>query len=226
MASLRSGKVNIKTLHAWDLTPDRASEIQLRIKSQVSATDGFTQIECIAGVDVSYKVHRGEAIVAVLSFPTLELIEHCTHVGDITFPYIPGLFSFREIPLLIPALEQIKTVPQLILADGHGIAHPNRLGLASHLGILTDIPTIGCAKSKFIGTYKDPLEQRGAYSFLYHEEERIGAVVRTRTNTKPVFVSTGHKISLEKAIEVVLMCTTKYRLPEPLRWAHRMGKDH
>ena len=223
---MRSGKIIVKSLHAWDVSVKEALRLQHLIKSQVSAVDDLNHIEMIAGVDVNYGKKTGQAGVAVFSFPAMELIESCSHLGEITFPYMPGLFSFREIPLLIPALEKVKNIPQLILVDGHGIAHPSRLGIASHLGILMDIPTIGCAKSKFVGTFVDPLKTRGAYSFLYHGEDIIGAVVRTRYNTTPLYVSIGHKISLEKAIEVVLMCTGKYRLPDPLRFAHIIGKCH
>jgi deoxyribonuclease V len=150
----------------------------------------------------------------------LEVLETRVVEGEVSFPYVPGLFSFREIPLLIPALEKLKTTPNVMLVDGQGTAHPQRMGLAAHLGILMDIPTIGCAKSRLIGTHEEPSKEKGAYTYLYDKAEVIGVVLRTRTNISPVYVSIGHKISLPTTVELVLKCTTKFRIPEPLRTAH------
>ena len=160
--------------------------------------------------------------MAVLSYPELDLLEFNIYESEINFPYVPGLLSFREIPVLIPLLKKIRIPPDLILTDGQGIAHPRRMGLATHLGILTNIPTIGCAKSKLFGTYKNPSNQKGSYQYLTNKKTIIGAMVRTRAKVAPVFISSGHKISLNTSINYVLKCCTKYRLPEPIRFAHNL----
>ena len=218
--------MRIERLHPWNVTPAEAVEIQMDLKERISPVDDFDKIEQVGGVDVTYKKGstKATAAVVVLSFPGLAVLETQVVEGEVSFPYIPGLFSFREIPLLIPALEKLKTIPQVILVDGQGIAHPQRMGLAAHLGILLDIPTIGCAKSRFIGTHEKPAKEKGACSYLYDHDEVIGAVVRTRTNISPVYVSIGHKISLSTAVELALKSTTKFRIPEPLRTAHQMSR--
>jgi len=215
-------KMRIEKLHPWNVTPVEAAKIQKDLKKQVSLIDDFNKIERVGGVDVNYKKGSGKATAAavVLSFPGLEVWETQVVEGEVSFPYVPGLFSFREIPLLIPALEKLKTTPQVMLVDGQGIAHPQRMGLAVHLGILMNIPTIGCAKSRLLGTHENPSKKKGAFTNLYDQGEIIGAVVRTRTDISPVYVSIGHKISLPTALEIVLKCTTKFRIPEPLRAAH------
>jgi deoxyribonuclease V len=214
--------MRIKRLHPWNVTPAEAVEIQKDLKERVSLIDDFGKIERVGGADVSYKkgTDKATAATVVFSFPGLEVLEAQVVEGEVSFPYVPGLFSFREIPLLIPVLEKLKTPPHLMLVDGQGIAHPQRMGLAAHLGVLLDIPTFGCAKSRLIGTHEEPSKEKGAYTYLYDKGEVIGAVVRTRTNISPVYVSTGHKISLPTAVEFVLKCTTKFRIPEPLRAAH------
>jgi deoxyribonuclease V len=214
--------MRIEKLHPWNVTPAEAVKIQKDLKERVSLIDDFNKIELVDGVDVKYKKGSAKATAAavVLSFPGLEVLETQVVEGEVSFPYVPGLFSFREIPLLIPALEKLKTTPHVMLVDGQGIAHPQRMGLAAHLGILMDIPTIGCAKSRLLGTHEEPVKEKGAYAYLYDKAEVIGAVLRTRTNISPVYVSIGHKISLPTAVELVLMCTTKFRIPEPLRTAH------
>ena len=214
--------MRIEKLHPWNVTPVEAAKIQKDLKKQVSLIDDFNKIERVGGVDVNYKKGSGKATAAavVLSFPGLEVWETQVVEGEVSFPYVPGLFSFREIPLLIPALEKLKTTPQVMLVDGQGIAHPQRMGLAVHLGILMNIPTIGCAKSRLLGTHENPSKKKGAFTNLYDQGEIIGAVVRTRTDISPVYVSIGHKISLPTALEIVLKCTTKFRIPEPLRAAH------
>ncbi|MHC4689392.1 MAG: endonuclease V [Planctomycetota bacterium] len=162
--------------------------------------------------------------VKVLKVPELEILETNSAVRKVRFPYIPGLLSFREGPVCIAAVKKLKSKTDIFLVDGQGVAHPRRLGLASHLGLFFDKPTIGCAKSRLTGSYREPGIRKGAYAFLNDEKksEIIGAVVRTRTNVKSVFVSVGHKCSLEDAIKTILECTSKYRLPEPTRLAHQM----
>jgi deoxyribonuclease V len=218
--------MRIKRLHPWGVTPLEAAKIQVDLEERVSLIDDFSKIERVGGVDVSYKKGSSKATAAavVLSFPGLAVLETEVVEGEVSFPYVPGLFSFREIPLLIPALEKLKTQPHLMLVDGQGIAHPQRMGLAVHLGILMDIPTIGCTKSRLMGTHEEPSKEKGAYTYLYDKGEVIGAVVRTRTNISPLYVSIGHKISLNTSIHYVLQCTTGFRLPEPLRAAHHLGR--
>lgn len=221
-----NGWVKIKILHPWDVTPLEAVEIQRSIRELVSSIDDFDKIQRVAGVDVNfnYKKNRARAAVVVLGFPRMNRIDEAAAEGEISFPYLPGLFAFREIPLLVPALEKLTTQPHLMIVNGQGMAHPERVGLASHLGVLTDIPTIGCARSRFIGTYQPPRKEKGASTYLYDNEKIIGAVVRTRTNVAPLYVSIGHRISLSRAVEYVLKCTRQFRLPEPLRAAHRLTR--
>ena len=216
--------MKIKRLHPWNVTPSEAKEIQKKIAGAVSTVDDFTKIERIAGADVGYKNNRTRAAIVVFGYPELDIVDYEVVEGAIGFPYVPGLLSFREIPPLLQVVEKLKTYPDLVIADGQGIAHPLRLGVASHLGILTGIPTIGCAKSRLIGTYRDPGEEKGSFTSLYDNDEIIGAVVRTRAKVSPVYVSCGHKISLKSAVEYILTCTTKFRLPEPIRSAHRMTR--
>jgi deoxyribonuclease V len=221
--------MKIKKLHPWKVMPDEALEIQRFLKERVSLTDDFPGagfIETVAGVDVCYKKDSNRAVAAavVLSFPELEILDSAVVEGEVGFPYIPGLFSFREIPLLIPALEKLKVEPCLVMADGQGIAHPQRFGLASHLGVLTGIPTVGCARSRLIGIHKEPSAVKGAFAYLYDKGEAVGAVVRTRAHVSPLYVSCGYGISLETAVDYVLKCCIKFRLPEPLRSAHHLSR--
>lgn len=221
--------MKIKNLHPWKVTPDEAVELQRFLRERVSLTDDFQGagvIDTVAGVDVCYRKDSNRAVAAavVLSFPGLEILDSAAAEGEVGFPYIPGLFSFREIPLLIPALEKLKVEPHLVMADGQGIAHPQRFGLASHLGVLTGIPTIGCARSRLIGTHKEPSAVKGAFAYLFDKGEVIGAVVRTRAHVSPVYVSCGFKISLETAVDYVLKCCSGFRLPEPLRCAHHLSR--
>lgn len=182
-------------------------------------------IRKIAAVDVSFpRKGKARAGVVLLRFPHLEILETAQRTGSALFPYIPGLLSFREIPVLLKAFGALRSRPECILCDGQGIAHPRRMGLASHLGILLEIPTIGCAKSRLIGSFQEPPPNRGAFSPLLDDQgETLGAVLRTRAQVKPLFVSPGHLIDLEKAVELVLACSPKFRIPEPLRLAHRLA---
>lgn len=161
------------------------------------------------------------AAAVVYSFPELQLVETATARLPLTFPYVPGLLSFREIPVCLEAIKKIKRAVDLWLIDGQGIAHPRQMGLASHLGLFLQAPTIGCAKSRLIGTHDEPGPNKGDYTWLYDKENKIGAVLRTRNNVKPLFISPGHLCSFENAIDYTLVCTTKYRLPEPTRIAHQ-----
>ncbi|MDP2919066.1 MAG: deoxyribonuclease V [Dehalococcoidia bacterium] len=212
-----------RQLHDWDLTTREAVHLQEQLAPLVSAVEAPDNFRLIAGVDVSVQRLRGEgtAAVVVLDYPGLELHEVKVVHGNVPFPYVPGLLSFRELPLVLQAFEQLTVTPELVLVDGQGLAHPRRFGIAAHLGLLLDVPTIGCAKSRLIGTYEEPGVEAGSNSDLKDGDEVVGAVVRTRSGTKPVYVSIGHKVSLSQAIRWVLMSTCGFRIPEPLRLAHR-----
>lgn len=212
--------------HEWTLSTEEAIAIQEQLSSEVITEDELKQnIEFVAGVDMGFeedgKVSR--AAVAVLSYPNLEIVETSIAYCPTTFPYIPGFLSFREVPAVLDALEKLKITPDIILCDGQGIAHPRRFGIASHLGVIVDIPTIGVAKSLLIGKHEPLGEAKGSWQPLIYKKQTVGAVVRTRTGVKPVYVSPGHRISLPTAIDYALCCTTKYRLPETTRVADRLA---
>jgi len=224
----------MKKLHSWNLSYSRARKVQSDLACKVEFTRLKESPRLIAGIDCAFS-RDGERIfaaVVVLRPPQFELVEAMSASRKVTFPYIPGLLSFREAPVCIAAVEKLRNQPDVFIVDGQGIAHPRRLGLAAHLGLFLDQPTIGCAKSRLTGIYEEPLFDKGSYSLLRDEKGTqntksgiIGAVVRTRTNVKPVFVSVGHKCLLEDAIRVVLGCAVRYRLPEPTRLAHQeVGK--
>ncbi|QDL09036.1 deoxyribonuclease V [Brasilonema octagenarum UFV-E1] len=220
--------MKISQRHAWSLTVDEARKIQETLRYEVITEDKLKQpIQYVAGVDMGFEADGtiSRAAVAVLSFPDLQLQETSLARRPTTFPYIPGFLSFREIPAVLDALEKIQTIPDLILCDGQGIAHPRRFGIACHLGLIVDIPTIGVAKSLLIGKYEDLPETRGSCVPLIDKEETIGVVLRTRTKVKPLYISSGHRISLPTAIDYVLRCTTKYRLPETTRIADKLASS-
>ena len=220
--------LEIDPSHPWPQNLAEAKVIQETLQPQVIAEDQLETIKYVAGVDLGFEDNDtiGKAAVAVLSFPQLELVEQAITRLPTTFPYIPGFLSFREIPAIIKAMEKLELVPNLILCDGQGLAHPRRFGLACHLGVLLDLPTIGVAKSWLIGEYEELGSKKGSWQPLWDKGERVGAIVRSRSNVKPIYVSIGHKISLETAIDLVLRCAPKYRLPETTRWADRLASSH
>ncbi|MEJ2738571.1 MAG: deoxyribonuclease V [Dehalococcoidia bacterium] len=215
--------VIIRQLHDWNPNIGEAKQIQLELARQVSRkNEGNKHFNTVAGVDISGAGPDNTAIAAivVLSFPDNKISDIVRTKEKITFPYISGFLSFREIPVLISAFKSLTHEPDIIMVDGQGIAHPRRFGLASHLGVLLDIPTIGCAKSRLCGHHETPENVTGAYTELIDNDEVIGAVVKTKTNVKPVYVSIGHKIDLQSSIKYVVQCCSGYRLPEPTRLAH------
>ena len=219
------GKLHLHHEHRWDIMPKEAVALQRQLCGLVERSDRLGTVQRVAGVDVGFEAGNTitRAAVAVLSFPELTLDHHAIARLPTSFPYVPGLLSFREIPAVLKALEQLPQLPDLLLCDGQGIAHPRRIGIAAHLGILTDLPTIGVAKSRLVGEH-DPLPQeKGSWVPLRDHDEVVGAVVRTRSGVAPLYVSLGHRISLQTAIDYVLACTTRYRLPETTRWAHRLA---
>lgn len=213
--------MEIPLIESWPKTVQEAKIVQESLRNQVIKYNQLNSVKYVAGVDVGFKDNYtiSQAAVVVLSFPDLKLQESAITSIPTTFPYIPGFLSFREIPVILQALATISLKPDLILCDGQGLAHPRRFGLASHLGVLLDIPTIGVAKSLLVGKYAELPENKGNWVYLIHKKEIVGAVVRSRDKVKPIYVSIGHRISLETAINYVLKCTTKYRLPETTRQA-------
>jgi deoxyribonuclease V len=209
--------------HAWDLSPTEAIALQKELSAQVIRETKLGSVATVAGIDASYRDGVARAAVAVLSYPALEMIDHAVVTRLTSFPYVPGLLSFREGPGVLDTLERLKIRPDLLIFDGQGLAHPRRFGLACHIGLLADIPSIGCAKSRLSGQYREPGGERGDYTLLLDKGETIGAAVRTRRGAKPVFVSIGHRVDLPTSIDYVLNCCHGYRLPETTRWAHRLA---
>lgn len=214
--------MKVQYLHDWKVTATQAQQIQKQLAGQVSKQSEFTEPQLIAGVDISGPDRQGVArgAVVVLRYPELTLIERRVAEQKLTFPYVPGLLSFREAPLITAACEHLSLTPDLIIVDGQGVAHPRRLGLASHLGLLLDTPTIGCAKSRLCGSHDEVGLEPGCHTELIDYGEVVGAVLRTKANTNPLYVSIGHKIDLESALKWVMSCCRGYRLPEPTRLAH------
>jgi len=219
--------MKINQHHDWPLTAEDAIAIQNQLRSQVITEDQLGDVQYVAGVDLGFEEDGAisRAAVAVLSFPDLQLQEKAIAKRPTTFPYIPGFLSFREIPAILDALETVSITPELIVCDGQGIAHPRRLGIACHLGVLIDIPTIGAAKSLLVGKHDEVPVEKGNWQPLRYRGEVVGAVLRSRTGVKPLYVSPGHRISLPTAIDYVLRCTTKYRLPETTRWADKLASN-
>ena len=213
------------SLHNWDVQPSKAAEIQNHLRKRAILYDDFKPIETVAGVDVGFdiKSNYGKAAIVVLHASSLEIVESAVAESQLCFPYVPGLLSFREIPVILQALSRLNRIPDLLLCDGQGIAHPRRFGIACHLGVLTDLPAIGVAKTKLIGDHDKVPEKKGKWTKLDDNGETIGAVLRTRERVKPLYISPGHKISLESSVSWVMKCVTRYRLPETTRYAHNFS---
>ena len=214
--------MQVEKLHSWQVTTIEALDIQRRLAGQISRTSQVTTPHFIAGVDISSGNTKEIATgaVVIVEYPELRIVEIQIAKERLSFPYVPGLLSFRESPLMLAACEKLKVTPDLILVDGQGITHPRRLGLASHLGLLLNTPTIGCAKSRLCGQHEAPGLEPGRYAEVVDQGETIGVALRTKAGVKPVYVSIGHKVDLETAIHRVLECCRGYRLPEPTRLAH------
>ncbi|MDX1931615.1 MAG: deoxyribonuclease V [Capsulimonadales bacterium] len=210
--------------HRWDLTVDEAIAVQRELAAQVRTTNDFDPdaLRTVAGIDASYR-DEGKASVVVLSYPDLTVVEEATATARAEFPYVPGLLSFRESPLALDALAKLSALPDLLMLDGQGIAHPRRFGIACHLGVLLDRPTIGVAKSVLTGKYEEPGEEPGSVSPLTYRGEVLGMAVRAKKRTNPLIVSVGHRIDLETAVRLVLACVRGYRLPETTRRAHNLA---
>jgi deoxyribonuclease V len=210
----------------WPTNAKDAIAIQKALRDSVQISDDHAPITHIAGVDCSYDIKRNMsfAIIVIMKLNELIPIEIVRAELPTSFPYIPGLLSFREIPVILAAYKQLQIQPDLLMVDGHGIAHPRRLGIAAHLGVLLNIPSIGVAKKKLTGKYQEPHETKGSCNDLTDKEIKIGTVLRSKDKVNPLFISPGHRVGQEKAVELVLQCLTKYRLPEPTRIADKISK--
>lgn len=213
--------------HPWDLSSSEAEALQIELSAQVITHDCLGQVKTVAGVDVAYDKYSNKLVAAavVLDAVSLNVLDSAVAKDIERFPYIPGLFSFRELPPIAQALQQLTIAPDLIICDGQGIAHPRRFGLACHLGVLFDVPTIGCGKTRLVGEADEPRNNRGDFSPLIDRGETIGQLLRTQTGIKPVYVSVGHKVALSTASEWVLRLATHYRLPETTRFADQKVKQ-
>ncbi|HEY5639677.1 MAG TPA: deoxyribonuclease V [Dehalococcoidia bacterium] len=225
--------MRLERLHEWDVTAAEAIALQKELAPRVIRAGDPGDVRLIAAADLAFvdrrwprQPTRGRAAVVLMRYPELEVVEEQVVEGDVSFPYIPGLLSFREAPLLAQALERLDEAPDLLLIDGQGYAHPRRFGIASHIGLMAGLPTIGCAKSRLCGEHAEPAQPRGAGVELRDGGEVIGTVLRTRSAVKPLYVSVGHMIGLEAAAEWVLRLAPRFRLPEPIRVADALSKGH
>lgn len=212
--------------HRWDLSPKEAVKLQQKLRGRVIKHGEIKNIRYVAGADVSVSPDRltMKAAVVVLTYPGLQPVEQATAHGDPCFPYVPGLLSFREGPLLLDCFKKLKQRPDVIIFDGQGIAHPRGFGIAAHIGVWLETASIGCAKSPLYGNYEIPNNEKGAFNYITDSGgKKIGACLRSRSGVKPVFISVGHRISLNRAVGVVLKCTPRFRLPEPIRSAHNLA---
>jgi deoxyribonuclease V len=244
---MKDKPIGVAHEHRWDVTPADARNIQEELRAHWKGEDAFDAIRTVAGLDASFVLTGSQALkkpisrwnrlrdanraigcVVMYRFPEMEEIERAYAILPLEFPYVPGLLSFREIPVLLAALRKLQVMPDLLFCDAQGYAHPRRMGLASHLGVVLDLPTIGCAKSLLIGAHKSVAQKAGSWTPLIDEKaggERIGAVVRTRDGVKPIYVSQGHRISLETSIRVTLAVTDGYRIPRPTRDADHFAGE-
>jgi deoxyribonuclease V len=210
--------------HSWTVTPKEAVQIQRRLANRITLRGTVRRPSLVAGADLAFCPDRKQCVAGVVVWDvrkqevTEQHVVHC----KVRFPYVPGLLSFREAPAILTALRRLRCTPDVFMCDGQGYAHPRRFGLACHMGLLIDLPTVGCAKSILVGECDEPGFRRGSTARLLHHGETIGAAVRTRDHVKPVYVSVGHRLSLQAAIELTLLCGTRYRLPEPTRLADRL----
>ncbi len=213
--------MNTVAPHPWRVSTTEAREIQLHLRDRVSFEPDFGEVRTVAGVDVGMRGDVARAAVVVLAYPSMTPVEQSLAEVAASMPYVPGLLSFREAPAILAACEKLDIEPDLFVFDGQGVAHPRRFGIASHVGVILDKPSIGCAKSRLCGTHHEPARKAGSYVYLHDGEDVIGAVLRTRDKVSPVYVSVGHRTDLETAIQYVLGCCKGYRLPETTRYAHR-----
>ena len=213
---------NYTRLHDWAVEPREAVQVQQQLRERLVLKPLDKSVETIAGADISFNKYSPTlfAGIVVLALPSLELVEEVGVEAKTQFPYVPGLLSFREAPPLLEAWQKLRTTPDALMLDGQGIAHPRRLGIASHIGLFIGVPSFGCAKSVLVGTYEEPLHERGAWTPMTHQGEIVGAALRTKPRSRPIYVSPGHLIDLNDSIQLTLACNGGYRQPEPTRRAH------
>lgn len=216
--------VRLHHAHPWNLSPKEAIAVQQQLRSLVRLEPLPAPPRTIAGLDVSIRGDLAQVAISVLDTATLEVVDEAVQRGPVPFPYVPGLLSFREIPAILPALEQLRIEPDVLMLDGQGLAHPRRFGIACHLGVLLDRPAFGVAKSLLVGAFENLDEARGATAPLTHKGEAVGQAVRTRTGVSPVYVSVGHQIGLSEAVALALSTCSRYRIPEPTRQAHLLSR--
>ena len=217
----------MKPLHSWQVDIREAIRIQEDLRGRLILEKTFSEMRTIGGGDVAYSKDKNFLFgaIAVLSFPKLDIVEIATVRGEISFPYIPGLLSFRESPILIKAFRKLKIKPDVMIYDGQGIAHPRGFGLASHMGLWLDLPSIGCTKNPLVGDFIYPGSSKGSFELIRKEGKEVGAVLRTREKVKPLFLSPGHRIDLQTSIQIILATCSRFRIPEPLRKAHQASRN-
>ena len=210
-----------------NITPQQAIELQTGLREQLQIQPLNIEITTIAGADISFNKYSTTvyAGIVVMQFPSLQVIETSGVTDKTNFPYVPGLLAFREVPALSKAWEKLKIKPDVLVLDGHGIAHPRRMGIAAHFGVVMNTPTLGCAKSLLTGKYTEPAIEAGSATDLFSKNELIGKVLRTKKNVKPVFISPGNLVSMEQSLAIILQCVRKYRIPEPTRLAHNFVNE-
>lgn len=213
--------------HSWDLSPKEAIELQKELKDAIVLKDLKRPVQYVAGADVSFNKFEPEVYtgIVVLEYESMRVVAHSLVMGKAGFPYIPGLLSFREIPSLIEAWESLPMQPDIVMLDGHGIAHPRRMGIAAHFGLLAGVPSLGCAKKLLTGTTEDPETEKGSYTIIRKNEDILGWSLRTKNKVKPMFVSPGHLCSMEDCRQIALHCSRGYRMPEPTRRAHLLVNE-
>jgi deoxyribonuclease V len=216
----------MKELHSWNVSPEEAVQIQENLRSRIVLRTNFSKVRTIGGGDVAYSKKRNLLFgaIVVLSFPQMDTLDIAEAYGKVRFPYIPGLFSFREGPILIKTFQRLKIKPDVMLYDGQGIAHPRGFGLASHMGLWLDLPSVGCAKTPLLDEFISPGSSKGSCELIRREGKEVGIVLRTKDNVRPLFVSPGHRIDLPTSIQIILKCCQGFRIPEPLRRAHHISR--
>jgi len=217
----------MKPLHPWKVSIEEAIRIQENLKDRLILKKTFPSLKTIGGADVAYSRDGNflQGAIVVLSYPEMKLIDTATAKGEISFPYIPGLFSFREGPILVKAFQGLRVKPDLLILEGHGTAHPRGLGYASHMGLWFNLPSIGSARTPLLKEFDYPETSKGSYTWVYLGGKKVGAVLRSRQGVKPVFVSPGHRIDLMTSIRIVLATSQRYRIPEPLRKANQISRE-
>lgn len=211
--------------HPWEVSPREAIAIQRDLAARVQSRPLTQSIETIAGIDVSIRGDLAQTAIVVVRLPDLKVVDQAIWRDRVPFPYISGLLSFREMPVILPAMEKLNVRPDVLMTDSQGYAHPRRFGLACHLGVVLDWPALGVAKTRLIGRHEELGLEKGSEATLHHKGEIIGTVLRTRTNVKPVYVSIGHHITLDEAVDLTLACAPRYKIPEPTRLAHILSRD-